>query len=153
MCERTFDPTPWIAVLISAVALFVGYYTLRLQVISTIEEKLTDKAKECNNHIVAVIQSFPVETHFVSAIVSSILYASHILDLQYKTYKVFLLARKQQAFKDIFYLKLHTSISEYVHRNQLKLVPDNLSLGPIIKRQLQDAHNFLEESDLKFRFK
>jgi len=145
MCERTFDPTPWIAVLISAVALFVGYYTLRLQVISTIEEKLTDKAKECNNHIVAVIQSFPVET--------SILYASHILDLQYKTYKVFLLARKQQAFKDIFYLKLHTSISEYVHRNQLKLVPDNLSLGPIIKRQLQDAHNFLEESDLKFRFK
>jgi hypothetical protein len=94
-----------------------------------------------------------LETHFTSTIVSSILYASHLLNLQFKTYKVFLLTRKKQGFKDIFYLELHTLISEYVHRNQLELVPDDPTLRPMIKRQLQDAHDFLEKSDLKFIFK
>jgi len=153
MCETSFDPAPWIAIVISAIALFVGYYTIRLQVISAIEKILKDKAIECNKYIIAVNQKFPLETHFTSAIVSSILYASHLLDLQFTTYKAFLWMRKKQEFIDIFYLELHTSISEYVHRNQLELVPDDIDLRPIIKRQLQDAHNFLEKSDLKFRFK
>lgn len=157
MCVPTIDFAPWIAIVISVIALvialYVGYYTIRLQVISAIENKLTNKAKECNKYIISVDQRFPLETHSASAIISSILYASHILDLQFNTYNVFLWKSKQQGFKDVFYLELHTSISEYVHRNQLELVPDDLTLRPIIKRQLQEAHDFLEKSDLKFRFK
>ncbi|MBB6109801.1 hypothetical protein SAMN05421821_105219 [Mucilaginibacter lappiensis] len=157
MCETGFDFAPWIAIVISIiallVALYVGYYTIRLQVISAIENKLTIKAKECNKYIIDDDQKFPLQTHYASAIISSILYATHILDLQFKTYNVFLWRSKKQGFKDIFYLELHTSISDYVHRNQLELIPDDPTLRPIINRQLQDAHDFLEESDSKFRFK
>lgn len=150
------DATPWVAIGISIVALtttlFISFYTLRLQVVSAIQEKLTNKAKECNKYISEGTQRFPLETANVSAIVSIIISASHILTHQFSTYKFLLICLNQQKFKDLFYLELHTSISEHVHRNQIELIPDDPTLRPIIKHQLQFCHDFLELSDSKFKF-
>ena len=152
-----FDATPWVAKGISIIALtatlFISYYTLRLQVVSAIQEKLTNKAKECNRYINESDQRFPLETQNVSAIVSLIICAGHILTHQFATYRFLLLCRKQQEFKDLFYLELHSSISEHIHRNQIELIPDDATLRPIIKNQLQACHDFLELSDVKYRFK
>ncbi|WP_291122934.1 hypothetical protein [Flavobacterium sp. UBA6046] len=155
MCQPT-DYSTWVAIVISVsavgIALYVGYYTISLQVVTAIQDKLTNKAKECNRFINPIDQRFPLQTQDVSAVVSSILYAKHILDLQFQTYKTFLRYHEKQEFIDLFYLELHTSISEYTHRNQIELIPDNATLRPIINQQLNECHDLLEASDLKFRF-
>jgi len=156
ICEQASDHmgllTNGIAFLALVVAVLVGYHTIQLQIVAAIQSQLTNKAKEANKYIVEKDQRFPMETHNVSAIVSSILHAGYILDLQFSTYKFFLIKRKKQQFIDLFYLELHTSVGEYIQRNQLELVLNDTTLASIIKEQLNDCHNFLKYSNLRFRY-
>jgi len=149
--QTEFSLSSWVAIGISCLALFVSYFSIRLSIALSIQNQLTSKAKECNKYIIEETQAFPTTAHEVSAIVSTIIYAKHLLDLQFKKSWLFLLGKSKQVSTHIFYFELHTSITEYVHRNVLFLNPKDQTLEPTIKKQLQTCHDFLEESNQKYQ--
>lgn len=147
-CLSARDIIAICALIVSVIALFVGYINLRTSVVSMIENQLSNKAKECNKYIEEKTQAIKQETHYISAILTSIIFAATLLDLYYKSYRFILLRIGKKSCLDRFYLELHTSVIEFVKNN----LPNNLdpSLINTIKRQHEKCKLILHDSIVKF---
>jgi hypothetical protein len=129
-------------------ALFVGYYTIRLQIISSIQKQLYLKAVDCNKYIVDFDQSVPKgDVAKLSAIITSILFARVLVRNQLPWFRSFFWSiNRQTNFIDYFYLQLHTSI--------ICLVKDDLGTLNDWDNEIREQHRkagiFLSISIAKF---
>jgi hypothetical protein len=145
-CDTIFS---FIAVIIAFSAVVFSVAGFQVQIILS---QLAYKAEECNKYILSETQQIQVEDiPKLSAIVSTIITANQILNINYKI--ICIIFKSKQSCIDQFYLQLHTSIRELVNSNKdlFQKYQNEKTLNKIIKQQLIDSNKFLLKSIKKWQ--
>lgn len=109
--------------IVAVIALIGTFAGIRYQILILINTQLSNKAKECNSYLGS---NYAVGAVFkpskISGIVSAIITAQQLLNYHFKYKKYYILfgASKNRA-KTQFYLQLHTSIREFLEREELNV--------------------------------
>jgi len=149
----TTDIISLTSAIIAFVALFVGFISIRIQIVASIQNQILDKADECNKFIDPITQAAPVNTRGVSAVVSNILFTEALVNLRFRNNFFILWSIGKRACIDLFYLQLHTSIIDFIARNDVGAgVIDEDSLKPKIVEQLNGRNLFLSKSINKYKY-
>ncbi len=153
LCE--FDHSLLIAIL----AVVATLLCVRYQIFTMINTQLSEKARECNQFLTNNQLSF--EARKISGIVTSIITAQRLLDhhIKFKKYHILVLINRQ-SFIDQFYLQLHTTIHDWIKRNEFDKssiifentdsdisVKINNEIRNTIARQYNDSREFLKDSN------
>lgn len=146
-CEIDYNLVTSIFSLI--VAIYAIIYAIRYQLISLLNAQLSDKAKECNNNLMADNMSkIPTENDKISGIISSIITAEEILNYNvYKVRKNILWKINDQILIDQFYLQLHTTIREFLMKENIEIEDiENANHLTTFQAQFKRSKEFLSES-------
>ncbi len=142
----------FLSISIACLALLATLLAVRYQIITIINSQMLEKAKECNSNLDENGKLDEANSSKVSGVVSAIITARQLLDLQLRCKKYhILLFTKRQYFVDQFYLQLHTSIREWIDLER----KDQKDISQIIQNQKASSYTFLKKSivkDLKRRF-
>jgi hypothetical protein len=147
-CYQT-DYMSIMALIVAVIALIVGVYAIRYQIIALLSTQLSDKAKESNEKLMpGALRIIPPYEASVSTILSSIITAEEILNYQMYKNKYSFLSLNAQSLVDQFYLQLHTTIREFIAKD-LTEVENLMFNNQILKDQFNRAKEFLSLSIAK----
>src|ERR1035437_7301727 len=139
------------SLLIAIFSLIISIIGFRFQILSMINKQLNEMADLCNTNIDTLLrensQSIIRTTQNISHLISTIIAAKQMLDALYKNYRFFLLNLGKQSCIDLFYLRLHSSIRDYLFKHKLPEDIDKVfqgtddNLKPKIRKQILDSYN------------
>ncbi len=147
-----------LTLLVSFAAVCLAIYAARIQRISIILLQLSEKAKEANSYL-DDYSRISLKEYTISGIVSTLITARQLL--RYNFYRIknekrngrkFILMRlNEQYFIDQFYLQLHTTIREWINKDELNSSEKaSLSEGNknLILNQYRQVKDFFKDSTL-----
>ena len=145
------NSTDNLAIFISIVAVVLTSLGVRFQILSMLKNQLANKAAECNKNINQETHAIIENTQNISHVVSLIITGELLVNRVFKSSRFFFpFGYGKQSLMDQFYFQLHTSIVEYIIKNQITSTFKEDRVKYHITLQLNYCHKLFKKSTEKY---
>lgn len=135
-------------IIVAIMAAGIAFLSARFQAISLLQTQITEKAKECNSNIDPITHEIILYPQNISNVVSAIITTEQLIDKVIKGASFLFLSK--QSLIDQFYLQLHTSIIEYIKKNEITPSFEDNIIKYHIELQLKYCNELFNKSIEKY---